>query len=58
MNVLLDTSIFVSLFVKDSHFEKTQTLFWDVAKNQKGFFCSMTINEIIWVLEIEMFGGS
>ncbi|MBU7045206.1 MAG: PIN domain-containing protein [Theionarchaea archaeon] len=50
MNVLLDTSIFMSLFVKDSHFQKSESLFWDIIKNYNGFFCSMSVDEIIWVL--------
>lgn len=51
MNILIDTSVFMSLFVKDIHFQKTEAIFWDIIENHKGFFCSMSVNEMIWVLK-------
>ncbi|MBU7025663.1 MAG: type II toxin-antitoxin system VapC family toxin [Theionarchaea archaeon] len=51
MNILIDTSVFMSLFAKDMHFQKTEALFWDIIENHKGFFCSMNVNEMIWVLK-------
>ncbi len=51
MNILLDTSIFMSLFIKDAHFKKSEALFWDIVESHHGFFCSMSVNEIIWVLK-------
>lgn len=51
MNILVDTSIFMSLFVRDSHFQIAKNLFWDIVKNHKGVFCSMSVNEIVWVLK-------
>lgn len=41
----------MSLSVKDAHFQKTEALFWDIVKNHRGFFCSASVNEMIWVLK-------
>ncbi|MGD2251026.1 MAG: PIN domain-containing protein [Candidatus Methanofastidiosia archaeon] len=49
--MLIDTSVFISLFVKDSHFNRAEPLFWEIVENHRGFFCSMSVNEIIWVLK-------
>jgi predicted nucleic acid-binding protein len=51
MKMLIDTSVFISLFVKDSHFNYAESLFWDTVDNHRGFFCSMSVNELIWVLK-------
>ncbi len=50
MKILLDTSVFISIFAKDDHFDKAVSLFKDTIRKHEGYFCSMTINEIFWVL--------
>lgn len=51
MKILLDTSVFISLFAKDDHFESALSLFRGVLRGHEGAFCSMTLNELIWVLK-------
>jgi predicted nucleic acid-binding protein len=51
MKILLDTSVFISLFAKDDHFESALSLFRSVLRGHEGAFCSMTMNELIWVLK-------
>jgi predicted nucleic acid-binding protein len=50
MKILVDTSVFISLFAKDDHFERALSLFRSVLRGHEGAFCSMTVNELIWVL--------
>ncbi|MDY6966176.1 MAG: type II toxin-antitoxin system VapC family toxin [Halobacteriota archaeon] len=50
MKILVDTSVFISIFAKDVHFDGAIKLFRDIITGHEGSFCSMTVNEIIWVL--------
>lgn len=51
MKVLVDTSVFMSIFARDRHFDKSLELFKRILERHEGFFCSMSINELIWVLK-------
>ena len=51
MRILLDTSVFISILSKDGHISKSIQLFKKVIERHEGFFCSMTINELVWVLK-------
>jgi len=51
VKVLIDTSVFMSIFARDIHTAKSVKLFKDILEKHEGFFCSMTINELIWVLK-------
>lgn len=48
---MLGTSVFISIFSKDGHISKSIQLFKKVIERHEGFFCSMTVNELVWVLK-------
>ncbi len=50
MKILLDTSVFISIFAKDEHFDRAVSLFKDTISKHDGYFCSMTVNEMFCVL--------
>ncbi len=56
MKILIDTSVFISVFAKDEHYNKATNLLKRVLTKHHGIFCSMTINEIIWILKREKYG--
>lgn len=57
MKILLDTSVFISIFAGDRYSKKSIDLFKQVLGKHEGFFCSMTVNELIWVLRKSGYDG-
>lgn len=57
MKILLDTSVFISVFAEDRYSKKSVDLFKKVLEKHEGFFCSMTVNELIWVLKRSGYDG-
>lgn len=57
MKILLDTSVFISIFAEDRYSKKSIDLFKKVLEKHEGFFCSMTINELVWVLKKSGYDG-
>jgi predicted nucleic acid-binding protein len=50
LKILVDTSVFISIFARDTHSDGAIKLFRGILTGHEGSFCSMTVNEIIWVL--------